>query len=79
MRARATPAESHGKRWTRLAQFGQKPLLSAPTMRGPFSARFLFCFRLITLGPMNPSMAGSSVRAAIIVRATPTAAASANP
>ena len=79
MTSRAAPADSQGIRCTRSAQLGQKPLLSAPTMRGPFSARFFFCFRLITLGPMKPSMAGSSVRAAIMVRATPMAAASANP
>ena len=48
-------------------------------MRGPFWARFFFCDRLMTLGPMNPSMAGSSVRAAIMVSATPIAAASASP
>ncbi len=76
---RPTPAESHGRRWTRSAQLGQKPLLSDPMMRGPFAARFLFCLRLITLGPMKPSMAGSSVRAATMVRATPMAAARARP
>ena len=48
-------------------------------MRGPFSARFRFCFRLITLGPMKPSRAGRSVSAAIMVSATPMAAASASP
>ena len=79
MMIRATPAESHGYRCTRSAQLGQKPLLSAPTMRGPFSARFLFCLRLITLGPMKPSMAGRRVRAATMVRATPMAAATARP
>ena len=79
MTNRATPAETHGYFCTRSAQLGQKPLLSAPTTRGPFSARFLFCFRLITLGPMKPSMAGSSVRAATMVRATPMAAATASP
>ncbi len=75
----ATPADSHGLRCTRSAQFGQKPLLSAPTMRGPFSARFLFCLRLITFGPMKPSIAGSRVRAATMVSATPMAAATASP
>ena len=64
---------------SRSAQLGQKPLLSAPTMRGPFSARFRFCFRLMTFGPMNPSSAGSSVSAAIMVRSTPMAAATARP
>ena len=48
-------------------------------MRGPFSARFLFCLRLITLGPMKPNMAGRRVRAATMVRATPMAAATARP
>ena len=79
MTARATGADNQGRRWTRSAQFGQNPLLSAPTMRGPLRARFFFCLRLITFGPMKPSMAGSRVRAATIVRATPTAAARANP
>ena len=77
--SRAAPAESHGYFWTRSAQLGQKPLLSAPTTRGPFSARFLFCLRLITLGPMKPSMAGRRVSAATMVRATPMAAATARP
>ena len=75
----AAPADSHGMRCTWSAHLGQKPLLSAPTVRGPRSARFFFCFRLITLGPMKPSMAGRSVRAATMVRATPTAAATASP
>ena len=79
IRMSAPPAATHGYRWTRLAQFGQKPLLSAPTMRGPLSARFRFCLRLITLGPMKPSRAGSKVRAAIMVKATPIAAATAKP
>jgi hypothetical protein len=79
MSTSATPADSHGLRCTRSAQLGQKPLLSAPTMRGPLSARFLFCFRLITLGPMKPSIAGRRVRAATMVRATPMAAATASP
>ena len=48
-------------------------------MRGPFSARFLFCLRLMTLGPMKPNMAGRRVRAATMVRATPMAAATARP
>ncbi len=75
----AAPADSQGYARTRSAHLGQKPLLSAPTVRGPFSARFLFCFRLITLGPMKPSMAGRRVSAATIVRATPMAAATASP
>ena len=79
MTSSAAPADSHGARCTRSAHLGQKPWLSAPTTRGPFSARFLFCFRLITLGPMNPSNAGRSVRAAAMVRATPMAAATARP
>ncbi len=79
MTARAAPAVIHGRRCTRSAHLGQKPLLSAPTMRGPFWARFLFCLRLITLGPMKPSMAGRSVRAATMVQATPMAAARAKP
>jgi hypothetical protein len=79
MMARAATADSTGCFCTRSAQLGQKPLLSAPTTRGPFSARFLFCLRLMTLGPMNPSIAGRRVRAATMVRATPMAAATARP
>ncbi len=79
MTMRAAPAASHGQRCTRSAQLGQKPVESAPTMRTPCSARCFFCLRLITFGPMNPSMAGSSVREAIMVSATPMAAARARP
>ena len=79
MMIRAARAGRMGWLRTRSAQLGQKPLLSAPTMRGPFSARFAYCLRLITLGPMNPSMAGSSVRAAVMVKSTPMEAATARP
>ena len=75
----ASRAERAGRRSIPSAQRGQKPLLSAPTMRGPFSARFRFCLRLITFGPMKPSMPGSNVSAEIIVRSTPMAAATASP
>ena len=58
IKSSAPPAETHGYRCTRSAHLGQKPLLSAPTIRGPFSARFRFCLRLITLGPMKPEHGG---------------------
>ena len=51
-------ADTAGRRWMRSAQRGQNPLLSAPTIRGPFSARFFFWLRLMTLGPMNPKQCG---------------------
>ena len=61
------------------AHLGQKPLDPAPTTRGPLTARLFFCFRLSTRGPMKPSRAGSRVRAAIMVKDTPMAAAMARP
>jgi hypothetical protein len=75
----AMTAGTAGRRWIVSAHLGQNPLLSAPTMRGPFSRRFRFCFGLITLIPMKPNRAGKSVRAAIMVKATPMAAATAKP
>ena len=76
---RATMAGTIGCRWMKSAQRGQNPLVPEPTMRGPLAARSFFCFRLSTRGPMKLSMAGSRVRAAIMVNDTPMAAAMARP
>jgi len=77
--SRAITAGRTGRLRMKSAHFGQKPLESAPTIRGPFSARLRRCFRLMTLGPMKERKAGSRVRAAIMVKATPMAAATARP
>ena len=75
----AKTAGRMGRRWMKSAQRGQKPVVELPTTRGPFSLRFLRCFRLMTRGPMKPKRAGNSVKAAIIVHATPREAAMARP
>ena len=79
MMMRATTAGMTGRRWTKSAHLGQKPLEPVPTTRGPLAARSFFCLRLRTRGPMNPSRAGSRVRAAIMVNSTPMEAATARP
>jgi len=76
---RAMTAGMIGRARMKSAHFGQKPLEPAPTTRGPSMARLFFCFRLSTLGPMNPRRAGNRVRAAIMVNATPMEAATASP
>ena len=79
MMTRPMIAGATGPDWMRSAHFGQKPFEPAPTTRGPLAARFFFCLRLSTRGPMKLSRAGSRVRAAIMVKDTPIAAAMASP
>ena len=52
---------------------------TAPNHPGTGGGQFALRLRLSTFGPMNPRKAGSKVRAASMVKATPMAAATARP
>ena len=78
--AKAATAGRIGRRWMNAAHRGQNPAVPEADHLGVRSQRGSFFWRrLRTRGPMKPRKAGSRVRAAIMVNATPMAAATASP
>ena len=76
MITRATAPYTSGRRSTVLDHRAQKP---SPDERRSPAASARRCRRERTRGPMNPSIAGRNVSAAIIVKSTPMLAATASP